>query len=89
MPGPMARLTIKVVPGSSRDLVAGWLGDALRVRVTAPAEKGRANRAVEKLLARTLEVPATAVKVISGKTSPRKIVEIAGLTDAALRKRLG
>lgn len=47
----MARLTVKVVPGSSRDQIVGWLGDALKVKVTAPPEKGRANAAVVAILA--------------------------------------
>ena len=49
--GRPIRLQLKVVPGSSKDEVAGWLGDALKVRVGAPAERGRANAAVEKLVA--------------------------------------
>ncbi len=41
------KLDLKVVPKSSRDCIAGWLGDALKVRVRAPAERGKANAAVE------------------------------------------
>ncbi|MGH2901193.1 MAG: DUF167 domain-containing protein, partial [Solirubrobacteraceae bacterium] len=51
-----SRLSIKVVPGSSRDDVAGWLGETLKVRVSAPAERGRANAAAETLLADALGV---------------------------------
>jgi uncharacterized protein (TIGR00251 family) len=37
---------VKVVPGSSRDQIMGWLGDPLKIKVTAPPEKGKANEAV-------------------------------------------
>jgi hypothetical protein len=40
----MGRLRLKVVPGSSRDEVVGWLDDAIKVKVKAPPEKRRASR---------------------------------------------
>ena len=82
------RLPIKVVPGSSRNCIAGWLGEALRVRVTAPPERGKANTAVEKVIAKALGVPNDAVNIVKGPTSPRKIVEIAGLAEPEIRSRL-
>lgn len=82
------RLPIKVVPGSSRSGVAGWLGDTLRVRVTAPPERGRANAAVEALLREVLGLSAGQVRIVAGGASPRKIVEIVGLSDAEIRRRL-
>jgi len=42
----MGRLSLKVVPGSSRDEIVGWLGDSLKVKVMSPPEKGHANEAV-------------------------------------------
>ncbi len=80
---------MKVVPGASRDEVAGWLGAALKVRVTAPPERGKANAAVEELLAEALGLPRGSVRVVAGHGSPRKSVEIAGLDEAEARRRLG
>lgn len=81
------KLAIKVVPGSSRDSIAGWLGDTLKIRVTAPAEGGKANAAVEKILANALGLPKCA-RIVTGKTSPRKLVEISGLSESEIRHRL-
>ena len=82
------KLPIKVVAGSSRSGIAGWLGDALRVRVSAPAERGRANAAVEALLIEVLGLSKGGARIVSGSTSPRKVVEIIGLTEAEVRRRL-
>ena len=83
------RLAIKVVPKASRDGVAGWLGDILKVCVTAPPERGKANTAVERVVADALGVPRDRVRVIAGHASPRKVVEIDGVEDADVRARLG
>lgn len=81
-------LKIKVVPGASRTQLSGWLGDMLKVRVSAPPEQGKANAAVEALLARTLGLPVKSVRIASGKGSPQKLVEIEGLSAAELRRKL-
>lgn len=83
-----ARLALKVVPGSSREGIAGWLGDALKLRVRAPAERGRANAAVEALLADALGVSATQVRIVAGHGAARKTVEIVGLSEGEVRERL-
>ena len=82
------KLSLKVVPGSSRDEISGWLGDSLKIRVRAPAESGKANAAVTKILAATLGLHQRAVTIISGNTSARKVVEISELTAAEVRARL-
>lgn len=83
-----ARITVKVVPGARRDEIAGWLGDRLKVRVSAAPERGRANDAVRHLLASTLGVPASAISVLSGHASPEKVLQVEGLTPEQVRSRL-
>lgn len=87
-PKDAVRISVKVVPGSSRDCIAGWLGDTLRVRVAAPPERGKANAAVEALLDRQLGLPRGSARIVAGQTSPRKTVEIAGLSRAEVARRL-
>jgi uncharacterized protein (TIGR00251 family) len=82
------RLSVKVVPRSSRNVVAGWVGEALKVCVTAPPEKGKANAAVETVLAEALGVSKERVRLVAGLASPRKVVEIDGLDEDEVRRRL-
>jgi hypothetical protein len=86
--GVRVKLPIKVVAGSSRNGIAGWLGDTLRIRVTAPAERGKANAAVEHLLREALGCSGGGVRIVSGGSSPRKIVEIVGLSESEVRRKL-
>jgi uncharacterized protein len=85
----MALLNVKVVPGSSRDRVAGRYGDGIKVQVSAPPEGGRANRAVEELLAGALGLKAQQVRVVKGHTQPRKVVAIEELELDAVIAALG
>jgi uncharacterized protein (TIGR00251 family) len=82
------RVHLKVVPGASRDEVVGPHGDRVRVRVRAPAESGRANRAVQELLARTLGLPVGAVALVRGETTPLKTFEVVGLGPEAVGRLL-
>jgi uncharacterized protein (TIGR00251 family) len=86
---PSVRLKVKVVQGSSRDGIVGWLGDALKIKVTAPPEKGKANEAVVALLAERLGLPTDSLAVASGHSSPSKVIAINGMDDEAIKKALG
>jgi len=83
------RLSVKVVPKASRDRIAGWMGDVLKVCVTAPPERGKANAAVVEVLAEALGVPRAAGRIVAGETSPRKMVEVSGVNEEAARRKLG
>lgn len=83
-----ARLQLKVVPGARTEGIDGWLGAALKLRVRAAPEKGRANAAVEAMLTRELALPGVDVRIVGGHTQPRKIVEFDGIDATALRTRL-
>lgn len=84
----MARLKLHVTPGAKEERILGWRGDVLRLKVRAVAEKGRANEAAIRLLARRLGLPPSCVAVIRGHTSRDKLVEVEGLTQAELSSRL-
>ena len=89
-PGPQtARLKVKVVPGSSRNEIVGWLGEALKIKVTAPPERGKANEAVVELLAAALGIATDDVIVVSGHSSPAKVVAVSGMDEDRIKSALG
>ena len=75
--GDGVELRIKVVPGASRSKIESLLGDRLKVRVAAPAEHGKANRAAIELLRDWLSVKD--IVIVAGHASAQKTVRIAGL----------
>lgn len=79
-------LRLHVQPGAGRTAVVGRHGDALKVRVAAPPEGGRANEAVLALVASTLGVAADAVELVGGPASRSKRVKVTGVEgDEATR----
>lgn len=82
------RLEAKVVPGSSETRIVGWLGECLKVKVAAPPEKGKANRALIELLSEKLALDRGAFTIVSGENSQRKVIAIEGITSQQLGKAL-
>jgi uncharacterized protein (TIGR00251 family) len=85
-------LRVKVTPKAAADRVTGIVIYAdgapwLKVAVTAPADRGRANAAVIRLLAERLDVPRSAIRLAQGETSRQKTIVISG-DAAALAVRL-
>jgi hypothetical protein len=80
-------VALHVHPRASRERVGGLHGNALRIHVTEPATDGRANRAVERALARALGVPASGVELVSGTRGRAKRARVAG-EPGALADRL-
>jgi len=88
MPEPTTRLRIRVSPGARTTEVVGRQGEAWKVRVAAPPERGRANDALLKLLAETLGVPRTELELVAGGSGRDKIVELRGLGADEADRRL-
>lgn len=82
-------IAVKAIPNAPQNQVVGWLGDALKVKVHAPALEGRANDELRDFLADTLGLPRRAVTVISGEKSRQKRLRIDGLDLDEIRARLG
>jgi len=82
-------LKLHIQPGSSRDEMAGWDGDTLRVRLRARAVEGKANRALLEFLADSLGLRPRQVELIKGERSREKLVEVELPSLEEVAARLG
>lgn len=82
------RLRLRVSPGARSAGVVGRHGEAWKVRIAAPPEGGRANEAVIRLLAEALSLPRDAVTLVSGHGARDKIVQLVGLDQGQIERRL-
>ncbi len=83
-----SHLHVKVIPGASQNKISGWIGEALKIRVRAPPEAGKANAAVIALLSEFLDVPARHLHISAGHASQNKVVEVQGVSDLELISKL-
>jgi len=86
---PSSELDVRVIPNASRDEIVGWHAGALKIKVAAQPESGKANKAVCALLAKALQISKRSVCVLRGATSPKKRLVISGLEEEAVRLKLG
>lgn len=84
----MRTLAVKVVPGASRDQVAGRYGEGIKIRVAAAPEKGRANAAVISVLAEWLGIKPAQIELTGGPVNPRKTFRISGLSEVEMRAKV-
>jgi hypothetical protein len=81
-------IAVHAQPGAGRTQVVGRHGDALKVRVAAPPEQGRANEALVALLATSFGVAPAKVELIAGPTSRQKRFRISGIDRDAVAQRV-
>ena len=89
MPETTATISVWVTPGASSEGIAGLREDAVHLRVSAPARDGRANAAVQELLAHSLNLPKRRVQIVRGHMSRRKLVVVEGLSSEEVLRQLG
>ncbi|HEY66878.1 MAG TPA: YggU family protein [Thermoflexia bacterium] len=79
---------VRVLPRGRRNEVVGLHGEALKIRLTAPPERGKANRALCEFLAERLSAPLSDIEILSGHTSRQKRVRVAGVSADVIRALL-
>ena len=84
----MAYISVRVVPSSSRNKIVGWYGKQIKIKVQAPPEGGRANKAVLDLISREFGFQRSKIEIVSGEKSVDKVVEVSAISDEDLEKSL-
>jgi len=86
--GNEVKISLRVYPNASRNEVVGFTNGILRVKVSAPPIKGKANRELITFLSRLLGVDKSSINIIKGHTTRNKVVAIDGLGREEVVERL-
>lgn len=81
-------IRVKVQPKASADAIVGEHAGALKIRVAAAPENGKANRAAVEFLAEKLGLRKSDITIISGEHSRNKLFAVRGLKRDELLERL-
>jgi len=79
-------LPIKVIASSSVNKVVGWESHHLKVKLTAPPEKGKANEALIDILADFFGIAKSKISILQGHTNPKKTVCLGGMTKEMVER---
>jgi uncharacterized protein (TIGR00251 family) len=85
----MARITVKAHPRAKRSAVTGRRADAWKLDLAAPPVDGKANEECVRFLAELARVPRAKVRIVKGATGRTKVVEIEGVDQAEMERRMG
>lgn len=84
-----AAITVRVTPRMAKDQIYDILDDGtIKIRLTAPPVAGKANKALIRYLAETLEIPASWIEIIAGQNSHDKLISILNLDSEEVQKRI-
>jgi len=81
-------IDVHVQPGARRPGVVGPHGGALKIAVSEPPERGRANAAVVTMIANLLNLPISQVEVVAGHASRRKRLFVRGIESEEAAERI-
>ena len=84
----MATILVRIVPNAKIDIVVGEQGNAIKIKLRAPAMEGKANTALRRFLAEKLSVPKRAIILERGERSRDKVIRIDGLSQAEVCREL-
>ena len=86
--GGAVTFAVQVVPRASKNQIVGVVGEAIKIRLTAPPVEGKANAALIDFLAETLNVRRAQIEIVTGETSRHKRVRVRGVTAREIENKL-
>ena len=84
----MAIIRVYIIPNAKIDKVVGERGDAIKIKLRAPALEGKGNAALRSFLAEGLNISQRAIVLEHGQRSRDKVVRIDGLSEEAIHRSL-
>jgi uncharacterized protein len=87
-PEKQVRIAVTVQPGAHRSEIVECTGDVWRIKIAAPADKGKANKELVNFLSKTLEIGKDGISVDRGLTSHYKLVTISNLSQEEVTRKL-
>ena len=81
-------VSVRAQPGARNNRIVGEHGGAIKVAVTAPPDRGRANAAIADVLAKALGCKTSQIELLAGPTSRNKTFLIRGTKPDQLRSRI-
>ena len=86
--GGAVTFAVLVVPRASKNQIVGVVGEAIKIRLTAPPVEGKATAALIDFLAETLNVRRAQIEIVTGETSRHKRVRVRGVTAREIENKL-
>ena len=81
-------ISVKVYPNASKNEIMGFVNEVLRIRISAPPVKGKANRELIAFLSRLSSINKDDISIIKGQTSRNKLISIKGLSQESASELL-
>lgn len=84
----MGIIECKITPNAAKSRVVGYVGEALKIQIAAPPEKGKANEELIYFLSKLFKVPKSAIQILTGETGRLKRVSIEGLSTEEIQDKV-
>jgi uncharacterized protein len=88
MPENQTKVPVKVLPGSSKNEIMGLQNGVWRIKIAAPADKGKANKELIDFLSEVMDVKKVDLAILKGLTSHNKVIAVEGLSPEDISRKL-